>query len=130
MRKEHPSTGEGAKALPLLLLRKVARGRIWRGRRSRRFGDDTRPLSREARHNRPCFGTLPSMAWTRTPRRLQAHRSTTTISYWSAVGGKPVSNFALATASRLPKRAAVAGTWNRSLLMTSSMTPEVRSGLS
>jgi hypothetical protein len=39
-------------------------------------------------------------------------------SYWSAVGGKPVSNLALTTASRRPKRAAVAGVWNRSLVMT------------
>ena len=66
-----------------------------------------------------------------SPQALhRAQRSTTTTSHVSAVGGKPVSNFALTTASRLPKRAAVAGTWNRSLVMTSSITPEVRSGLS
>ena len=59
-----------------------------------------------------------------------SHPSTTTTSYWSAVGGKPVSNLALTTASRLPNRAAVVGNWNRSLVMTSSTTPEVRCGLS
>src|SRR5215218_9042141 len=59
-----------------------------------------------------------------------AHRSTTITSYWSAVGGMPVSNLALTTARRRPKRAAVAGTWNSSLVMTLSTTPEVRSGAS
>ena len=48
------------------------------------------------------------------------------------VGGwrKTGVELALTTASRLPKRAAVAGVWNRSLVMTSSITPEARSGLS
>jgi hypothetical protein len=38
-----------------------------------------------------------------------------------------VSNLALTTASRRPKRAAVVGVWNRSLVMTFSTTPEARS---
>jgi len=42
----------------------------------------------------------------------------------------PVSNLALTTASRRPKRAAVVGVWNTSLVMTRSTTPEVRSGRS
>jgi IS5 family transposase len=40
----------------------------------------------------------------------------------------PVSNLALTTARRRPNRAAVVGTWNSSLVMTSSTTPELRSG--
>ena len=40
-----------------------------------------------------------------------------------AVGGKPVSNFALTTASRPPWRATVAGTWKAGLVMTFSTTP-------
>jgi hypothetical protein len=41
-------------------------------------------------------------------------RSTRTTSYWSAVGGRPVSNLAFTTASRLPKRIAVVGIWKAS----------------
>src|SRR5207249_7841790 len=58
------------------------------------------------------------------------HRPTTMTSYSSAVGGKPESTFELTTARRRPKRAAVVGIWNRSLVMTSSTTPEARSGRS
>jgi hypothetical protein len=45
-----------------------------------------------------------------TPAGMTDHALTRTISYWSAVGGMPVSNLAFTTARRLPKRAAVAGT--------------------
>src|SRR5215204_6929922 len=38
----------------------------------------------------------------------------------------PVSNLALTTPRRRPKRAAVLGVWNRSLVMTSSTTPDRR----
>ena len=60
----------------------------------------------------------------------QGYPLTTTTSYCLAVGGKPVSNLAFTTANRRPKRAAVVGTWNRSLVMTFSTTPEVRLGRS
>ena len=42
----------------------------------------------------------------------------------------PVSNLALTTARRLPKRAAVAGVWNSGLVITLSTTPELRSAAS
>ena len=58
-----------------------------------------------------------------------SYPSTSTTSYSSAVGGIPVSNFALTTASLLPNRAAVVGTWKRSLVMTFSTVPAVRSSL-
>jgi hypothetical protein len=53
--------------------------------------------------------------------------STSTTSYWSAVGGKPVSNFALTTAKMLPNHAAVVGIWKASLVITFSTVPEVKS---
>jgi hypothetical protein len=53
-------------------------------------------------------------------------RSTMITSYWSAVGGIPVSNLAFTAASRSPKRATVAGTWKRSLVTSLSTVPDVR----
>ena len=67
-------------------------------------------------------------------RRQQAeppHRlSTITASQLVAVGGNPVSNLALTSASLLPWRATVVGTWNRGLVMTPSTVALDRSELS
>src|SRR5215211_7072697 len=68
-----------------------------------------------------CTEGVPGHRWAEPD-----HALTRTISYWSAVGGMPVSNLALTTPRRLPKRAAVLGVWNRSLVMTSSTTPDRR----
>ena len=68
------------------------------------------PTGREARPTEP--RGCPSC------RRVARQSSTITTSYWSAVGGKPVSNFAFTTASWLWNRIAVDGTWKRASVMT------------
>ena len=61
------------------------------------------------------------------PRALACQRRTTMTSNCVAVGGKPVSNFAFATARRPPKRATVVGNWNRGLVMVLFCLPERKS---
>jgi hypothetical protein len=75
---------------------------------------------------RRCLAVIANRRWLAD----HAHRSTRTTSNCLAVGGMPVSNFALTTARRRPKRAAVVGTSNSGLVITASTTPEERSGRS
>src|SRR5947207_9827870 len=62
------------------------------------------------------------------PPNVQRRRTTT--SKLVAVGGRPVSNFALTTAKRSPSRATVVGTSKSGLVKTCSTIAEVRSGVS
>ena len=64
------------------------------------------------------------------PLRSACQRRTTLTSNRVAVGGKPVSNFAFATARRLPNRAIVVGNSNSGLVMVCCIVPDRKSLLS
>ena len=61
-------------------------------------------------------------------RWIRAQRLTSTTSYVSAVGGKPVSNFALTAARRSPQRATVVGISKAGSVITFSTVADIRSG--
>jgi len=90
----------------------------------------TRSLSNEQRPRIPTVDNSGNPARPTLTEPVHLHRpSTVTTSQLVAVGGNPVSNLALTSASLLPWRATVVGTWNRGLVMTPSTVARDRSEL-
>ena len=92
-----------------------------------------RPTGGLSNEHRPRIPTVDNSGNSTRPTPTEPehlHRlSTITASQLVAVGGNPVSNLALTSASLLPWGATVVGTWNRGLVMTPSTVARDRSEL-